>query len=357
MGLDRNNMMRNRIFILLCIFFSICTWASAVKNYRVQNISWSQLRCDTALNIKNIQDMKLMGNNELYVTYEIPNSYGDQLVNSLSVDLGKRNLSFKKEFFKRKNGTYVFSVPIIFWDHKGFMFAYERDNPHLYAVSGDTLKRNGQSIISSKSICPYRLVIEAKYPFVDSLGQYVFVGRQEKNGFQAILRSTPSTDGVRKIEEVSKIIFDSRYPSWLVNYGSLAYNPQKNVAAFAYQLFPAVQFYNLTDGSSFKFMKGRNTFNPKTLKEGDIWESNPIHFKAITANDKYIYCLYWGMTEQQAKNNQRRHSFAGQIVVLRWDGSVYKILTTRRKITSIAVSESGDYIIGYDEGRFFISTI
>lgn len=42
--------------------------------------------------------MKLMGNNELYVTYEIPNSYGDQLVNSLSVDLGKRNLSFKKEF-------------------------------------------------------------------------------------------------------------------------------------------------------------------------------------------------------------------------------------------------------------------
>ena len=105
------------------------------------------------------------------------------------------------------------------------------------------------------------------------------------------------------------------------------------------------------------FRKGRNTFNPKTLKEGDIWESNPIHFKAITANDKYIYCLYWGMTEQQAKNNQRRHSFAGQIVVLRWDGSVYKILTTRRKITSIAVSESGDYIIGYDEGRFFISTI
>lgn len=96
MGLDRNNMMRNRIFILLCIFFSIYTWASAIKNYRVQNISWSRLRCDTALNIKNIQDMKLMGNNELYVTYEIPNSYGDQLVNSLSVDLSKRNLSFKK---------------------------------------------------------------------------------------------------------------------------------------------------------------------------------------------------------------------------------------------------------------------
>ena len=314
--------MRNRIFILLCIFFSICTWASAVKNYRVQNISWSQLRCDTALNIKNIQDMKLMGNNELYVTYEIPNSYGDQLVNSLSVDLGKRNLSFKKEFFKRKNGTYVFSVPIIFWD---------------------TLKRNGQSIISSKSICPYRLVIEAKYPFVDSLGQYVFVGRQEKNGFQAILRSTPATDGVRKIEEVSKIIFDSRYPSWLVNYGSLAYNPQKNVAAFAYQLFPAVQFYNLTDGSSFKFMKGRNTFNPKTLKEGDIWESNPIHFKAITANDKYIYCLYWGMTEQQAKNTDGRRS----------DKPLLFCWTKAERHLGQVIHTGGHYRIE----RFFISTI
>lgn len=124
------------------------------------------------------------------------------------------------------------------------MFAYERDNPYLYAVTGDTLKRNGQSIISSKSICPYCLVIEAKYPLVDSLGQYVFVGRQEKYGFQAILRSTPSTDGVRKIEEVSKIIFDSRYPSWLANYGSLAYNPQKNVAALPINCFP--QFNSIT---------------------------------------------------------------------------------------------------------------
>ncbi len=52
-----------------------------------------------------------------------------------------------------------------------------------------------------------------------------------------------------------------------------------------------------------------------------------------------------------------RQTFAGQIVVLRWDGTVYKILTTRRKITTIAVSESGNYIIGYNEGKFFYSTI
>lgn len=349
--------MRYRIIIFLCTFISTFTWIQATNKYIYQPISWKPLRCDSVLNIKNIQDMKIVDNNKLYITYEYPGSFGDQLLKCFAIDWGNRAMSFTKEFFKRKNGTHVFSVPVIFWDHKGQMFAYERDNPYLYVISGDTLKRNGQAIISSKSICPYSLVIEAKYPFVDSLGRYVFVGRQEKNGFQAILRSTVSTGDVGKIEEVSKIIYDSRYPSWLANYGSLVYNPKNNVAVFAYQLFPAIQFYNLTDGSSFKFRKGRNTFNPKTLKEGDIWESNPIHFKAITANDKYIYCLYWGITEQQAKNNQRRHSFAGQIVVLRWDGTVYKILTTRRKITSIAVSESGDYIIGYDEGRFFISTI
>ena len=357
MGLDGDNMMRNRIYILLCILSSMYTGASAVKNYGVQTISWSQLWCDTVLNIKNIQDMKLMGNNELYLTYEIPNNYGDQLVNSFSVDWSKRNLSFKKEFFKRKNGTHVFSVPVIFWDHKGGMYAFERNSPHLYAISGDTLKRNGQAIISLKSKCPYRLVIEAKYPFVDSLGQIVFVGRQEKNGFQAILRSSRTSDGVERIEEINKIIYDQRYPSWLVNYGSFAYNPQKNVAIFAYQLFPAIQFYNLSDGKSFRFRKGQSSFNPKTLKEGDIWENNPIHFKAIATNEKYIYCLYWGVTEKQAKNNQRRHSFTAQIVILRWDGSIYKTLTSHRKISSIAVSESGDYIIGYDEGKFFFSTI
>lgn len=349
--------MKYRIIIFLCTFISTYTWVQATNKYTYQPISWKPLSCDSVLNIKNIQDMKIVGNNKLYITYEYPGSFGDQLLKCFAIDWGKGAMSFKKEFFKRKNGTHVFNVPVTFWDLEGNMFAYERDNPYLYAISGDTLKRNGQSIISPKSICPYRLVMEAKYPFVDSLGQYIFVGRQEKNGFQAILRSTPSTDGVGKIEEVSKIIFDSRYPSWLANYGSLAYNRKNNVAVFAYQLFPAIQFYNLTDGTSFKFRKGRNTFNPKTLKEGDVWESNPIHFKAITANDKYIYCLYWGMTEQQAKNSQRRHTFAGQIVVLRWDGTVYKILTTRRKITSIAVSESGNYIIGYDEGRFFFSSI
>ncbi len=349
--------MRIRIIIFLCIFFSTYTWMQATNKYTYQQISWTPLSCDTLLNIKNIQDMKIVDNNKLYITYDYPGSFGDQLLTCFAINWRNNGLSFKKEFFKRKNGTHVFSVPVVFWDLKGNMFAYERNNPYLYAVSGDTLKRNGQSLISSKSICPYRLVVEAKYPFVDTLGQYNFVGRQEKNGFQAILRSTLSADGAEKIEEVSKIIFDSRYPSWLANYGSLAYNPKMNVAVYAYQLFPAIQFYNLTDGSSFKFRKGRNTFNPMTLKEGDVWESNPIHFKAITANDKYIYCLYWGMTEQQAKNSQRRHSFAGQIVVLRWDGSVYKILTTRRKITSIAVSESGNYIIGYNEGKFFFSTI
>lgn len=349
--------MRNRIIIFLCTFIFTYTWMQATNKNIYQPISWKPLSCDTFLNIKNIQDMKIVGNNKLYITYEYPGSFGDQLLECFAIDWGDSGMSFKKEFFKRKNGTHVFNVPVIFWDLEGNMFAYERNNPYLYAISGDTLKRNGQSIISSKSICPYRLVIEAKYPFVDSLGQYVFVGRQEKNGFQAILRSSRTSDGVEKIEEINKIIYDKRYPSWLVNYGSFAYNPQKDVAIFAYQLFPAIQFYNLKDGKSFKFRKGQSSFNPKTLKEGDIWENNIIHFKAVTTNDKYIYCLYWGMTEQQAKNNQRRHSFRGQIVVLRWDGSIYKILTTRRKIASIAVSESGNYIIGYNEGRFFYSAI
>lgn len=349
--------MRNRIYVLLCIISSIYTLASAVNNNSEQTISWTQLRCDTVLNIKNIQDIKLMENNELYVTYEIPDSYGDQLLNSFSVDWGKCTLSFKKDFFKRKNGTHVFSVPVIFWDHNGSMYAYERSNPYLYAISGDTLKRNGQAIISQKSKCPYPLVVEAKYPSVDSLGQIIFVGRQEKNGFQAILRSSRTSDKTERIEEISKIIFDQRYPSWLVNYGTFAYNPNKNVAVFAYQLFPAIQFYNLKDGKSFTFKNGYSTFNPKTLKEGDIWESNPIHFKSIATNDKYIYCLYWGVTEQQAKKNQTQHSFTAKIIILRWDGSVYKTMTTHRKISSIAVSEGGDYIIGYDEGKFFFSTI
>lgn len=86
--------------------------------------------------------------------------------------------------------------------------------------------------------------------------------------------------------------------SWYVHLLSI-----RTKGAFAYQLFPAIEFFNFSNGTTNLFKKGLNTFNPKTISEGDIWESNPIHFKYITSNEKYVYCLYWGLSTQRALQN------------------------------------------------------
>lgn len=320
-----------------------------------QTITWSLLKVDSLPHIKNIQEIKLL-HDELYITYEFPGGYGDQLLKSYSINWKAHTMHFTKEHYKRKNGTHVFSVPITFWDEYGNIFVTERNNPYIYEVRKDTLRRKGEAIISSKSECPYELVLEVKYPFIQSEGKYIFVGRQQKNGYQAIFSSTTQANK-QKIEELYKIIYDKRFPSWFVNHGMFTYCPSEQKGAFAYQLFPAINFFNFSNGTTKQFKKGLNTFNPKTISEGDIWESNPIHFKYITSNEKYVYCLYWGFSTQRAQQKYRQHKFQAEIVILNWDGEIYKTLRTTRKITAMAVSEDGKYIIGFDGKNFLIATI
>ena len=332
-----------------------CTKASGKVPTVSQTITWSLLKVDSLLHIKNIQEIKLL-HNELYITYEFPGGYGDQLLKSYSISWNTQTMRFTKEYYKRKNGTHVFSVPITFWDEYGNIFVTERSNPYIYEVRKDTLYKSGEAIISSKSECPYELVLEVKFPFILSKGKYIFVGRQEKNGYQAIFSST-TLDNKQRIEELCKIIYDKRYPSWFVNYGMFTCFPSEQKGAFAYQLFPAVEFFNFSNGNTKLFKKGLNTFNPKTISEGDIWESNPIHFKYITSNKKYVYCLYWGFSTRCALQKYKQHTFRAEIVILDWDGEIYKTLTTTRKINAIAVSEDGKHLIGFDGKNFLIAAI
>lgn len=344
-----------RLYSFVFIVMLFCTKASGKVTTVSQTITWSLLKVDSLLHIKNIQEIKLL-HNELYITYEFPGGYGDQLLKSYSINWDTQTMRFTKEYYKRKNGTHVFSVPITFWDENGNMFVTERDNPYIYEIKKDTVRRNGKAIISSKSECPYELLLEVKYPFIQSNGKYIFIGRQKKNGHQAIFSST-TQGNKQEIEELSKIIYDKRYPSWFVNHGMFTYCPSEQKGAFAYQLFPVIEFFNFSNGTTNLFKKGLNTFNPKTISEGDIWESNPIHFKYITSNEKYVYCLYWGLSTQRALQKYKQHTFRAEIIILNWDGEIYKTLRTSRKITAIAVSEDGEHLIGFDGKNFLIATI
>lgn len=174
--------MRNRIIIFLCIFFSTYTWIQATNKY--ETISWKPLRCDSVLNIKNIQDMKIVGNNKLYITYEYPGSFGDQLLKCFAIDWANSGMSFKKEFFKRKNGTHVFNVPVTFWDLEGNMFAYERNNPYLYAVSGDTLKRNGHLSSRQNLYVPTALSLRLNTPLWTLLGSISLLAGKKRTAFK-----------------------------------------------------------------------------------------------------------------------------------------------------------------------------
>lgn len=335
------------------VIFSFLMWTGITAT--AQSIGWSKLKADKLPTIKNIQKMELL-NNELYITYEYPGSFGDQILQSYHINWDTQCMLFTKEYYKRKNGTYIFSTPTTFWDMQGNMFVTDRNSPYVYEVRKDTLVRNGDAILSSRSNCPYQLILEIKHPYMQSKGNYIFVGRQAKNGFQAVFRSI-NQNGKQHVEELHRLIFDKRYPAWIVNHGMFAYSPTKQKGVFAYMMFPAVEFLDFNHGTSILFKKGANTFNPRTMREGDIWESNPIHFKSLTTNELYVYCLYWGKAPQQTQPKRKHPALNAEIVMLNWKGTVYKVLKTTRNITEIAVSEDGKYLIGFNGRDFFMATL
>lgn len=331
--------------------FVMCLLACQNK-VDIVNAPTQLLSIDSIPDIKHLTDIRFH-NNDVLLTYESRGSYGQQFVRQYVYDNKKAELKYKRSLFRNDNGQYDFYIPILFSDNKNDLFVVDREMPTVYKVSDEGQAiTTGDVVISRESKTPYPIVMDARQVFQKSLREYLFVGREPNGGAQSLFLSKNEDDSVC-ITEISKIIYNPDQPSWITNFGKLAYNDNDQIGVFAFQMYPVIQYINLQTGEKSSFRLS-NTIQSELITDGaDIWEQNPVYFRDITSNSKYIYALYWGKTFQDAGDEQAEGKGFSQIYKFDWDWKLKQVYNINKCLNNICIDNTGNSIIGFDGYIFY----
>lgn len=342
-------MKRNIIFsIAVCCSFIGFMGCSSGKEKQHFQPTVMNLKMDSVPDIKIMTEIRVW-DNKVYITYESKGEYGQRHVKQYTYNQSTQTLCYDKEFFKNDDGYYQLFAPSLFDDGEEGLYVYDRDMPSVYSVaSNGVAKSTGKHLITTSAKTPYSLVQEARQAFYKSTDEYLFIGREPFGGEQALFLSRNYADSIT-INEVCKIAYNKDNPSWMINFGKATYNSHKQIVAYAYQLYPVIQFINVNNAKeeSFVNLEDVEKFNIK-IEGADIWEQNPVQFKDITSNEKYIYALFWGKTFTAVNNDRQLDKGMSKIIKYDWEGNVIATYTINRYLENIGVSNENSCIIGYD---------
>ena len=325
---------------------------SANRDIKYVSADLQVIEVDSMPDIKILSEIRVR-NDQVYLTYESKGEYGQRHIKQYVYDNKSQSLSYDKELFKKDDGCYQLFVPSLFEDDKGDLYSFDRDMPSVYSVSADGMAvptRN--SLITTKAKTPYTLVQEARQAFSKSQDEFLFIGREPFGGEQALLLSRNYTDSII-VDEICKITYDKEFPSWMINFGKATYNQQKQVLAFAYQLYPTIQFFKLEEGQIFKSSLPQSQYLELQTEGADIWEQNCVQYKDITSNENHIYALYWGESFETAYRERKNNAGTSQIMQYDWDGNLLSIYKVDKCLENIGVSSDDDYIICYDADKIY----
>lgn len=325
---------------------------SANRDIKYVSAELQVIEVDSMPDIKILSEVRVR-NNQVYLTYESKGEYGQRHIKQYVYDNKLRSLSYDKELFKKDDGYYQLFVPSLFEDGKGDLYSFDRDMPSVYYVSADGMAiptRN--NLITTMAKTPYILVQEVRQAFFKSPDEFLFIGREPFGGEQALLLSRNYADSII-VDEVCKITYDKEFPSWMINFGKATYNQQKQVLAFAYQLYPTIQFFKLKDGKIFKSSLPQSQHLEIITEGADIWEQNCVQYKDITSNENHIYALYWGETFETAYRERKNNAGTSQIMQYDWDGNLLSIYKVDKCLETVGVSSDDGYIICYDGDKIY----
>ena len=325
---------------------------SANRDIKYVSAELQVIEVDSMPDIKILSEIRVR-NNQVYLTYESKGEYGQRHIKQYVYDNKFQSLSYDKELFKKDDGCYQLFVPSLFEDDKGDLYSFDRDMPSVYSVSADGMAvptRN--SLITTKAKTPYTLVQEVRQAFSKSQDEFLFIGREPFGGEQALLLSRNYTDSII-VDEICKITYDKEFPSWMINFGKATYNQQKQVLAFAYQLYPTIQFFKLEEGQIFKSSLPQSQYLELQTEGADIWEQNCVQYKDITSNENHIYALYWGETFETVYRERKNNAGTSQIMQYDWDGNLLSIYKVDKCLETVGVSSDDGYIICYDGDKIY----
>ena len=344
----RNIILRIAISCQYCsVLLAGCFGYSSKNNIQHITPTVEVLHIDSMPDIKILAEIRVRAN-QVYLTYESKGEYGQLHIKQYRYNNDTKTLNYDKEFFKNDNGYYQLFAPSLFEDDKGTLYVYDRDVPSVSIVDADGMANSiGKHLITSSAKTPYTLVQEARQAFYKSPNEYLFIGREPYGGTQAFFLSHNHTDSII-INEVCKIVYNEDNPSWMINFGKAAYNHNNQIIAFAYQLYPVVQFIDLKNNNvSTSVLPNVNTAD--VITEGaDIWELNPVQFKDITSNVRFFYALYWGKSFSETHNERLSGKKISTIIKYDCNGQIIATYTIDRYLEAIGVSNDDSYIIGYD---------
>ena len=325
---------------------------SANRDIKYVSADLQVIEVDSMPDIKILSEIRVR-NDQVYLTYESKGEYGQRHIKQYVYDNKFQSLSYDKELFKKDDGCYQLFVPSLFEDDKGDLYSFDRDMPSVYSVSADGMAvptRN--SLITTKAKTPYTLVQEVRQAFSKSQDEFLFIGREPFGGEQALLLSRNYTDSII-VDEICKITYDKESPSWMINFGKATYNQQKQVLAFAYQLYPTIQFFKLEEGQIFKSSLPQSQYLELQTEGADIWEQNCVQYKDITSNENHIYALYWGETFETVYRERKNNAGTSQIMQYDWDGNLLSIYKVDKCLETVGVSSDDGYIICYDGDKIY----
>lgn len=338
--------MRTIALKLLIFILLLCSCSVAKKSIELSSEAFS---VDLTLRIRYINNMKIVGD-LLYITYEYPRGYGDNVLCSYFIDYENMELKFNKIPFE--NGTHDNLYYLIsFWDNEDNLLVVDRNNPVIFEVSSDSLHRTSKSIISAKAKTPHPMAIEVAQVFYKAPDEYYFIGRSASQ-IQTVYHSDNRTDSLI-VSEMKPIIYDESYPSWIVNYGTFAYNYQKEMGVWGYKMFPAIMIYDFVNKTDKVIEFGEQTFDPSTISKADIWENNPVHFRSVSTTNDYIYALYWGEFYSEMDKKESAGTVESKIIKFDWKGKVKKIYTVNKKIRNFTIDDN-ERIIAHDGKEFLL---
>lgn len=325
---------------------------SANRDIKYVSADLQVIEVDSMPNIKILSEIRVR-NDQVYFTYESKGEYGQRHIKQYVYDNKFQSLSYDKELFKKDDGCHQLFVPSLFEDDKGDLYSFDRDMPSVYSVSADGMAvptRN--SLINTKAKTPYTLVQEVRQAFSKSQDEFLFIGREPFGGEQALLLSRNYTDSII-VDEICKITYDKEFPSWMINFGKATYNQQKQVLAFAYQLYPTIQFFKLEEDHIFKSSLPQSQYLELQTEGADIWEQNCVQYKDITSNENHIYALYWGETFETVYRERKNNAGTSQIMQYDWDGNLLSIYKVDKCLETVGVSSDDGYIICYDGDKIY----
>ena len=325
---------------------------SANRDIKYVSADLQVIEVDSMPDIKILSEIRVR-NDQVYLTYESKGEYGQRHIKQYVYDNKFQSLSYDNELFKKDDGCYQLFVPSLFEDDKGDLYSFDRDMPSVYSVSADGMAvptRN--SLITTKAKTPYTLVQEVRQAFSKSQDEFLFIGREPFGGEQALLLSRNYTDSII-VDEICKITYDKEFPSWMINFGKATYNQQKQVLAFAYQLYPTIQFFKLEEDHIFKSSLPQSQYLELQTEGADIWEQNCVQYKDITSNENHIYALYWGETFETVYRERKNNAGTSQIMQYDWDGNLLSIYKVDKCLETVGVSSDDGYIICYDGDKIY----